>query len=55
MTLSEIHAKAALVLLVFVLSLIIGSAPNCARAGEDPGELFNYSFAIWLGRGVYKV
>ena len=41
MTLSEIHAKAALVLLVFVLSLIIGSAPNCARAGEDPGELFN--------------
>jgi len=55
MTRSEIHTKASLVLLVFVLSLIIGSAPNCARAGEDPGELFNYSFAIWLGSGVYKV
>ncbi|MGB5745630.1 MAG: hypothetical protein WBM69_01530 [Desulfobacterales bacterium] len=55
MTRFEIHTKAALVLLIFVLSLIIGSAPNCARAGEDPGELFNYSFAIWLGSGVYKV
>ena len=26
-----------------------------ALAGEDPGDLFNYSFAVWLGSGLYKV
>jgi len=26
-----------------------------ARAGDDPGDLFNYSFAVWVGSGVYKV
>ncbi|MCP4628931.1 MAG: hypothetical protein GY850_36305 [bacterium] len=26
-----------------------------ARAGDDPDELFNYSFAVWVGSGVYKV
>jgi len=55
MTGSEIHTRAAFILLVFVLSLIIGSASNWAQAGEDPGELFNYSFAIWLGSGYYRV
>jgi hypothetical protein len=55
MTRPEIHTQTALILIVAVLSLIISSATNHARAGEDPGELFNYSFAIWLGSGVYKV
>ncbi len=55
MTRPEIHTQTALILIVAVLSLIISSATNHARAGEDPGELFNYSFAIWLGSGVYRV
>jgi hypothetical protein len=25
------------------------------QAGDDPDDLFNYSFAVWLGSGVYKV
>ena len=55
MTRSDIHINVVFVLLACVLSLIIGSAFNIARAGEDPGELFNYSFAVWLGSGVYQV
>jgi hypothetical protein len=26
-----------------------------ARAGDDPDVLLNYSFAVWIGSGVYKV
>ena len=26
-----------------------------ARAGDDPDDLLNYSFAVWVGSGVYKV
>ncbi len=55
MTRSEYHIKAASVLLVFVFSVIISSATGQARAGEDPDELFNYSFAVWLGSGYYRV
>jgi hypothetical protein len=55
MTCSVIHIKTAIVLLACALSLIIDSTNSRARAGEDPGELFNYSFAIWLGSGVYQV
>ncbi len=25
------------------------------QAGDDPGDLLNYSFAVWVGSGVYKV
>lgn len=55
MTRSEYHAKAASVLLAFVFSMIISSTTSQARAGEDPDELFNYSFAVWLGSGYYRV
>jgi len=55
MTRPEILTKTPLVLLVAVLSLISSSATNHARAGEDPEDLFNYSFAIWLGSGYYRV
>jgi hypothetical protein len=46
------------VLLIFVTAAIVlitegGIAPS--RAGDDPGDLLNYSFAVWVGSGVYKV
>ncbi|MBT8332094.1 MAG: hypothetical protein KJP06_07165 [Deltaproteobacteria bacterium] len=37
------------------LSLFIGSQAKRTFAGEDEGDLLNYSFAVWLGSGVYKV
>jgi len=55
MTRSEIHIQLLLVLLVCVLSLIIGGSANSARADEGPDDLFNFSFAVWLGSGVYRV
>jgi hypothetical protein len=46
------------VILLYVTAVILlitegGIIP--ARAGDDPGDLFNYSFAVWLGSGVYEV
>ncbi len=38
-----------------LVGVIISGVSSPALAGEDPGDLFNYSFAIWLGSGVYKV
>lgn len=55
MTRSEAHIQLSIVLLICILSLIIGGSANCARADEEPGDLFNYSFAVWLGSGVYRV
>jgi hypothetical protein len=46
------------VLLLYVtaaIALIAGGGIIPARAGDDPGDLFNYSFAVWLGSGAYKV
>jgi len=28
---------------------------RAARAGDVPGDLLNYSFAVWAGSGVYKM
>ena len=55
MTRSEAHIRRSIVLLVCLSSLIFGGSANSVRAGEDPGDLFNYSFAVWLGSGVYRV
>jgi hypothetical protein len=41
--------------LILTLSLIAAGGTQQVSAGEDPGDLFNYSFAVWLGSGVYKV
>ena len=38
-----------------VITLITEGGIIPARAGDDPGDLFNYSFAVWLGSGVYQV
>jgi hypothetical protein len=55
MTRSEAHIRLSSVLLVCILSLVFGGSGNSVRAGEDPDDLFNYSFAVWLGSGVYRV
>lgn len=55
MTRSEYHTRAASALLAFVFCIIVSSTASPARAGEDPDELFNYSFAVWLGSGYYRV
>jgi hypothetical protein len=55
MELFRIHTKTALILLILVFNLIISGVSSPARAGEDPDELFNYSFAVWLGSGYYRV
>jgi hypothetical protein len=52
---SKIQTKATIVLILSVFSLIISGTIDPARAGEDPDELFNYSFAVWLGSGYYRV
>jgi len=51
----KIHIKRGLVCLVVLLNMILAGGTNPVLAGEDPGDLFNYSFAVWLGSGVYKV
>ena len=55
MTCSGYHTRVVFILIVFIFSIIIGSATSPALAGEDPDELFNYSFAVWLGSGYYRV
>ena len=52
---SEIQTRAVIVLIVSVFGLIISGTTKPAGAGEDPDELFNYSFAVWLGSGYYRV
>jgi len=51
----EIHIKKSLVCLLVLLGVIASGGTRPALAGEDPGDLFNYSFAVWLGSGFYKV
>ena len=51
----EIYIKTGLVYFVVMLSIIVAGGTNHALAGEDPGDLFTYSFAVWLGSGVYRV
>jgi hypothetical protein len=54
----NLHLKTIGVLLLYVtvaLALITEGGIIAARAGDDPGDLLNYSFAVWLGSGVYQV
>ena len=51
----EIYIKTGLVYLVVLLGVVVEGGTNHALAGEDPGDLFNYSFAVWLGSGVYNI
>jgi len=55
MTRIAIHITKGLVCGILILSILGAGGTNQAAAGEDPGDLFNYSFAIWLGSGVYRI
>ena len=47
---SEIPFKIALVYLVVLLSIVVEGGTNHVLAGEDPGDLFNYSLGGYRGR-----
>ena len=54
----NLHLTTNWALLIYVTAVIAsitegGIIP--ARAGDDPGDLLNYSFAVWVGSGVYQV
>ena len=54
----NLHLKTSRVLLFYVIAaigLITEGGMVPARAADDPGDLLNYSFAVWLGSGVYQV
>ena len=38
-----------------LIALTTDAVKSPARADDDPDALLNYSFAIWVGSGVYKV
>jgi hypothetical protein len=50
-----IRDKCLLVYTVVALSVFISGATHQAIADDGEGDLVNYSFAIWLGSGFYKV
>ena len=51
----EIPIPKSLISLCLLVGVIMSGVNSPARAGEDPGDLFNYSFAVWLGSGFYKI
>jgi len=44
-----------LIYLAFAAGLIIVGEMKTVQAGDDAGDLLNYSFAVWVGSGVHKV
>ena len=44
-----------LLFVIVVIAVITEGGIISARAGDDPGDLLNYSFSVWLGSGVYQV
>ncbi|MGB5745948.1 MAG: hypothetical protein WBM69_03135 [Desulfobacterales bacterium] len=47
--------RVLLIYLTAAITLITEGGIIPARAGDDPDDLLNYSFAVWIGSGVYKV
>ena len=41
--------------LLWTIALIVIAGKIPARASDSPDELLNYSFAVWVGSGIYKV
>jgi hypothetical protein len=52
---SEYCRKIRLIYVAVAIALISEVWIIPVRAGDDPDELFNYGFAIWVGSGAYKV
>ncbi len=44
-----------LVCLLFTIAFVTTGANLPASAGDDPDELLNYSFGVWVGSGFYEV
>ena len=44
-----------LITVVMTIALIIVAGLSPAQADDDPDALLNYSFAVWIGSGAYKV
>jgi len=44
-----------LILVAMAIAFITVGGKLPALAGDDPDALLNYSFAVWVGSGVYKV
>jgi len=44
-----------LISVVMTIAFIIVGGQIPTQAGDDPDALLNYSFAVWVGSGVYKV
>ena len=38
---------------MIAVTIEVGNLPS--QAGDDPDDLLNYSFAVWVGSGAYKV
>jgi hypothetical protein len=54
----NLHLTVIRVLLIYVtaaIALINEGGITQGRAGNDPDELLNYSFAVWVGSGFYNV
>jgi len=54
----NLHLTPIRVLLIYVIAaivLITEGGITQVRAGDNPDELLNYSFAIWVGSGFYNV
>lgn len=41
--------------MILTIAFIVSAAINPALAGDEPDELLNYSFGVWVGSGFYKV
>ena len=41
--------------LAFAAGLITVGDVKTVQAGDDAGDLLNYSFAVWVGSGAYQV
>ena len=51
----EYYKIVKIICAVATIALITNVGLLPAQAGDDPDALLNYSFAVWIGSGVYKV
>ena len=54
----NLHLKTIRVLLIYltaVITLIVEGGMTKVGANDDPDELLNYAFAVWVGSGFYKI
>ena len=52
---NKIFKAASFFCLVALMAVIANIEIKSAQASDDPDELLNYSFGVWVGSGIYKV